>query len=58
MFRVYAVKQPIPGGGGAYLMNHSTFFYLVGPDGQVAAALSPDLQPRGLAEAIERHVRG
>lgn len=58
MFRVYAVKQPIPGGGGAYLMNHSPFFYLVGADGQVAVALSPDLQSRGLAEAIERHVRG
>lgn len=52
MFRVYAVKQPIPNGGGAYLMNHSTYFYLIDPKGRVAATLSPDLQPRGLARAI------
>jgi protein SCO1/2 len=53
MFRVYAVKQPIPQGGGAYLMNHSAYFYLVDPAGDVASMLSPDLQPRGLARAIE-----
>lgn len=58
MFRVYAVKQPVPQGGGAYLMNHSTFFYLVDPKGEVAAVLSPDLGPRGLARAIARHLHG
>lgn len=58
MFRVYAEKQSVPQGGGAYLMNHSTFFYLVDPKGQVAAALSPDLGARGLARAIARHLQG
>lgn len=56
MFRVYAVRQPIS--SGAYLMNHSTAFYLVGPDGAVAATLSPDLQSRGLARAIARQLQG
>ena len=53
-FRVYAEKQPIPHGGGAYLMNHSVFFYLINPKGGIAAILSPDLGTGGMAAAMER----
>ncbi|GAB0120230.1 SCO family protein [Acidisoma sp. 7E03] len=54
MFRVYASKQTLPNGGGAYLMNHSTFFYLVNPAGRVTALLSPELTAPALAKALSR----
>jgi cytochrome oxidase Cu insertion factor (SCO1/SenC/PrrC family) len=53
-FRVYAEKQPIPNGGGAYLMNHSAFFYLMNPAGAVAAILPPDLDAKAMADALRR----
>lgn len=53
-FHVYAEKQPVPNGGGAYLMNHSAFFYLVNPQGRLAAVLPPDLDAAQMARAIGR----
>ena len=34
-FRVYAQKQPVADDPGNYMMNHSSFMYLVAPDGRV-----------------------
>ncbi|MCB8876208.1 SCO family protein [Acidisoma silvae] len=51
-FRVFAEKQPIPNGGGAYLMNHSAFFYLMNPRGEAVAILPPQLDAAGMAKAI------
>lgn len=33
-YRVYFAKAPAEGGGDDYLMDHSTFTYLMGPDGR------------------------
>jgi cytochrome oxidase Cu insertion factor (SCO1/SenC/PrrC family) len=55
VFRVFAEKQAAPGGGaGAYLMNHSAFFYLMNPAGAAAAILPPDLDTAAMADAIRR----
>jgi protein SCO1/2 len=53
-YRVFAEKQPVPNGGGAYLMNHSAFFYLMNPQGEAAAILPPQLDAAGMATAIRR----
>ena len=53
-FHVYAEKQPIPNGGGAYFMNHSAFFYLTNPAGEIAAILKPELDAKGMAQALRR----
>lgn len=53
-YRVFAEKQPVPKGGGAYLMNHSAFFYVMNPQGQAAAILPPQLDAAAMAAAISR----
>jgi protein SCO1/2 len=35
-----------------YLMNHSAFLYLMGPDGTLRALFRPGTNPQQLAEAI------
>ncbi|MCB8879971.1 SCO family protein [Acidisoma cellulosilytica] len=56
-FRVFAEKQPVPNGGsGAYLMNHSAFFYLMNPQGEAAAILPPQLDATGMVAAIRRAI--
>ncbi|HTI02508.1 MAG TPA: SCO family protein [Acidisoma sp.] len=51
-YRVYVAKQAVPGGGGAYLVNHSTFLYLVDPRGKVAEILPASLTPVALARRV------
>lgn len=57
-YRVYVAKQALPGGGGAYLVNHSTFLYLVDPQGQVVAVLSARLTPAALARRLRTDMAG
>ena len=41
-----------------YLMDHSSFVYLLAPDGTVIAMFGPDTTADRIAAAIERHMRG
>ncbi|WP_270934498.1 SCO family protein [Falsiroseomonas oryzae] len=41
-----------------YLVDHSSFVYLVGPDGRVRALFRPDTTPDAIAQAIRGQLRG
>ncbi len=43
---------------GTYLMDHSSFIYLIGPDGAYRAHFSHLAQPDEIAEGLERHIGG
>ena len=53
-YRVFAKKQPLP--GGTYGMNHSSVIYLMGPDGKLVSfyddAASPDELAKDLREKL------
>jgi cytochrome oxidase Cu insertion factor (SCO1/SenC/PrrC family) len=40
-----------------YLMDHSSFIYLVGPDGRVRALFRPETSPEAIAEAVRGQLR-
>ncbi len=42
----------------AYLMDHSSFIYLVGPDGRVRTLFRPQTSPQALAQAVRAQRRG
>lgn len=56
-FRVYVAKQPLPGGGGGYLINHSTFLYLIDPQGRLATILPSTLSTAALTRRLRRAMR-
>ena len=37
---------------GAYLMDHSSFVYLVGPDARVRALFRPEARPEDIAATL------
>jgi len=41
-----------------YLVDHSSFIYLVGPDGRVRGLFRPDTAPEAIAQAVRGHLRG
>ena len=41
-----------------YLMDHSSFIYLVGPDGKVRALFRPETAPEAIAQAVRGQLRG
>jgi protein SCO1/2 len=41
-----------------YTMDHSSFIYLVGPDGRVRALFRPQTPPEAIAEAVRGQLRG
>jgi protein SCO1/2 len=51
-YRVY--YQKVPQDGGNYLMDHTSFLYLMGRDGRYLTHLSPGLKPSEIAAAIKR----
>jgi cytochrome oxidase Cu insertion factor (SCO1/SenC/PrrC family) len=53
-YRVYARKAEGegPGAGGGYLMDHSTFTYVMGPDGGYVAHFGHDATPEAMAERL------
>ncbi len=51
-FRVYARKIPDPEQAGAYTMDHSSFFYLMGPDGTFATHFDHQITADALAERL------
>ena len=54
-YRVYFAKAG-DGDSDAYLMDHSTFIYLMGPDGRYVRHFAHDAAPEEIAAAIEEAV--
>lgn len=50
-YGVFYRKRPIEGGG--YTVDHSTAFYLVGPDGTFLRAFTADMDPADFAQEIK-----
>ena len=46
-----------PPGASDYLMDHSSFIYLVGPDGWVRQLFRPNTPPETIAAAIRGQLR-
>ena len=41
-----------------YLVDHSSFIYLVGPDARVRALFRPEMTPEAIAQAVRGQLRG
>jgi protein SCO1/2 len=54
-YKVYYAKVT-PEGAKDYLMDHSSFLYLMGPDGSFRALLRPGGEAGAMADAIERRM--
>lgn len=55
-YRVFFQKVR-PQGMGDYLMDHSSFIYLVGPDGRVRQLFRPGVAPETIAAAVIAQLR-
>ncbi len=59
-YRVYYAKVAADGGeaesGDAYLMDHSTFLYLMGPDGRLVEMYPHGITAADLADALRRRL--
>lgn len=55
-FRVYYAKAR-RSDNSDYLMDHSSFIYLVGPDGKVRALFRPETTPEQMANSIRQQLR-
>jgi protein SCO1/2 len=56
-YRVFYAKVQRPE-MSAYLMDHSSFIYLVGPDGRVRTLFRPNTPPEAVAAAVRGQLRG
>jgi protein SCO1/2 len=52
-WRVYYRKRPL---GGGYALDHSSYIYLMGPDGKFIAIFNETLGPDGLAQALKKQI--
>lgn len=57
-WRVFYAKQTAGRDADAYLMDHSSFIYLAGPDGRALRFFPPETTPEALAAALHRAVAG
>jgi protein SCO1 len=55
-FRVYYKVRPL--GNNEYAIDHSSFIYVIDPEGQVVRLLSGDLPGHSMAEELDRLIRG
>ena len=53
-YRVYYAKVPAADGGDDYLMDHSGFVFLMGPDGRYLTHFTPQTTAKQLAQAIAK----
>lgn len=53
-YRVYYAKAETDRGPDAYLLDHSSFTYLMGPDGRFLQFFRHDLSPEEMAERIKQ----
>jgi protein SCO1/2 len=56
-YRVYYAKAEDES-SGTYLMDHSSFIYLMGPDGTYRTHFSHAAPAEEIAEGLERHIGG
>jgi cytochrome oxidase Cu insertion factor (SCO1/SenC/PrrC family) len=56
-YRVYYARVQRPDMTD-YLMDHSSFIYLVGPDGRVRSLYRPDQRPEDIAAAVAAQIGG
>jgi len=56
-YRVFYAKVERPE-MSAYLMDHSSFIYLVGPDGKVRTLFRPESTPEAIAQSVRAYLRG
>jgi cytochrome oxidase Cu insertion factor (SCO1/SenC/PrrC family) len=54
-FRVYYAKAPV-GGAASYLMDHSSFLYLLDPKGRLAALFNQDTSADDLAAGLRERL--
>jgi len=52
-YRVYAARSSVEGADGRYLVDHSTFTYLMGRDGKYLAHFGHATPPEEIAQRIE-----
>jgi cytochrome oxidase Cu insertion factor (SCO1/SenC/PrrC family) len=57
-YRVYYAKADTGRGGNDYLMDHSGFIYLMGPDGKYLTLLTPQADAQEMADHIARYLPG
>ena len=55
-YRVYYAKVQ-PRDSASYLMDHSSFIYLVGADGRVRSLFRPETPPEAIATAVRAQLR-
>ena len=55
-YRVYARKSEVEAADGSYLVDHSTFTYLMGRDGKYLAHFGHATTPEEMAERIEQAI--
>ena len=53
-YKVYYQKAELEGSAAGYLMNHTSYFYLMTPRRGITAMFRHDVTPEGLAADIER----
>ena len=53
-YRVYASKSDATAADGSYLVDHSTFTYLMGRDGKYLSHFGHDTTPEDMAKAIDK----
>lgn len=56
-YRVYAQKQVIDGDTKNYMVNHSSFTYLVAPDGKVIDVYTHDTSGADMAAKIKQQIK-
>lgn len=56
-YRVYYARAQRPDMTD-YLMDHSSFIYLVGPDGRVRSLFRPEMRPEDIAAAVTAQMGG
>jgi len=55
-YRIYAAKSKDSGEGSDYLMDHSSYIYLMGVDGRYVTHFAPGTAPDKMAEAIRQYL--
>lgn len=55
-YRVFAQKQKTGDGPDEYTMDHSSFYYLVGPDGRFVTHFNHGVAPTKLTEQLKRRL--
>ena len=56
-YKVYYAKSD-PAAGGGYAMNHSSFVYLLNPDGKFVTVFSSDMDAEKMAGEIKKYMNG